>query len=97
MRAHILETGQKLEDFPIFASKPDIWPDLVWIWEAFTYLTGGRQMGFNGPQPIALAEVLAYAEFRGIQCPDEREELLYHVQRLDALYLSDYHTKTKKT
>lgn len=97
MRAQVIERGQNPEDFPILASKPDLWPDLVWIWEAFTFLTGGRQIGFNGPQPIALAEVLAFCEFRGIYDPDEREELLYHIQRLDALYLGDYHAKTKKT
>lgn len=95
MREDILARGLNPEDFPVLSSRPELWADLTWVWEAFTYLSSGRQMGFNGPQPIALSEILAYAEFRAITCPDEREELLHHVQKLDAVYLSDALAKSK--
>lgn len=95
MRQQIIERGEDPENYPILKGRPEIWPDLFWVWEAFSFLSSSRQMGFNGPQPISLTEILAYAEFRGIHSPDEREELLHHVQKLDSQYLQDSATKAK--
>lgn len=95
MRQQILERGEDPESYPILASRPALWADLVWIWEAYAHLSGSRQMGFAGPQPISMGEVLAYADFRGIADPDEREELLNHVQKLDQIFLADVAAKSK--
>jgi hypothetical protein len=95
MRRDVIERGQNPEDFPILKSRPELWPDLVWVWEAYMFLSSSRQMGFAGPQPISLAEVLAYSDFRGIEDADERDELLHHVQRLDQIYLADHAAKAK--
>lgn len=95
MRQQIIDRGEDPENYPILKSAPEIWPDLGWIWEAFTYLNACRQAGFNGPQPISLTEILAYAQYRGITCPDERDELLYHVQKLDVLYMTEQANRAK--
>ena len=97
MREQIIERGENPEDYPILKSRPIVWDDLHWIWESFMFLSGSRQMGFNGPQPISIPEVLAYSEFRGIHDMDEREELLHHIQRLDQVFLSDYYQKKAKS
>ncbi len=90
MREQVLERGGDLRDFPILSSRPALFSDLIWVWEAFTQLSGARQVGFNGPLPLSMSEVLAYAQFRGIESPDEREELLHFVQYLDKVWLEDY-------
>ncbi len=98
MLQQVLERGQDPDDFPILKAnaQPPLFKDLVWVWEAFTTLGGSRQIGFNGPLPISMGEVLAYAEFRGIQDPDEREDLLHYVQYLDRLWMEDYSSKRPK-
>ena len=96
MRQHILDRGDDPENYPILRSKPDIWNDLVWVWEAYAFLSSARQIGFSGPQPLTLSEMLAYADYRGINAVDEREELLVLVQHLDRVFMNDYTAKTKK-
>jgi hypothetical protein len=95
MREQIIERGEDPESYPILASKPEIFTDLVWIWEAFSTISGSRQLGFNGPQPLALNEVLSYAHYRGINDPEDREELLHLVQHLDRVFMNDFAAKSK--
>lgn len=96
MRQDVIDRGQNPEDFPILVSRPALWADLVWIWEAYIHLSTSRQLGFSGPQPLSISEVLAYADFRGIHNLDEREELLHHVQALDQIFMADFNARNPK-
>ncbi len=91
----MIEQGIDPDTLPIFANKPELFGDLVWVWEAYLTLSAGRQHGMAGPQPISLVELLAYCSFRGITDPDERDELLHLVQHLDGVYTSHMASKSK--
>jgi hypothetical protein len=95
MREDILERGEDPALFPILNSKPDLFPDLRWIWEGFMVLTASRQVGMSSPQPIMVSEVLAYCKFAGIFDPEEREEFLHHVQSLDRVFQADFIARNK--
>jgi hypothetical protein len=93
MREQILERGEDPSDFPILNSQPDLFPDLLWIWEGFMVLSTCRQYGMSAPQPIPLSEILAYCEYHQIDDVDERDEFLYHVQKLDLVLQADFRAK----
>lgn len=95
MREDLIAQGRDLADFPILNSKPSLYPDLVWVWEGFLTISASRQMGFNGPQPISLSEVLAFLHYRGIEDQEEREEFVTLVQALDQVYMADAIAKQK--
>lgn len=66
--------------------EPEIAPRCVFPWQAFLTLNAARQVGME-VNSITLSDILAYCELIGIDDPDEREELLTVVQRLDDAYL----------
>lgn len=93
MREDILAQGQDPALFPILNSKPELFADLLWIWEAFMVLSAARQVGMSSPQPIPVSELFAYCRYNQIYDVVDREELLHHVQKLDMVYLSDYRAR----
>ena len=97
MREDILERGEDPALFPILNSKPELFRDLHWIWEAYMSLSASRQAGMAGPQPISITEVLSYCEFQGITNPDDREELLHHVHLMDRIFMADFRAKQPKS
>lgn len=98
MEEDILARGEDPALFPILNSKPELFSELLWIWEAYSVLTQSRQLGMSSPQPIAIGEILAYAEFVDLRDTTEREELLHHVQFLDQVFLADFSARnTNKT
>lgn len=97
MEEDILARGEDPSLFPILNSKPEIFRDLVWIWEGFMCLSLSRQYGMGAPQPVSMSDVLAYCEFFHIYDPADREDFLYHVQRMDAVFMKDFKEKNKNT
>lgn len=93
MREDILARGEDPADFPILNSKPELFGDLLWIWEGFMVLSTCRQYGMSSPQPISMGEIHAYCQFNGIYSPDEREEFLHHITKLDLVFLADWRVK----
>jgi hypothetical protein len=93
MREDILARGEDPADFPILNSQPELFPDLLWIWEGFMFLTSSRQFGMASPQPILISEIVAYCELMGINDPDEREEFLHHVQKMDLVFQADFRAR----
>lgn len=53
---------------------------------AFYEISCGRGLG-EQPQPIQVAEILAYAQLMDISDPQERETLFARVRAMDAVYL----------
>lgn len=93
MREDILARGEDPADFPILNSKPDLFPDLLWIWEGFMVLSTARQLGMSGPQPILLTEIHSYCEYERIYDDDARDDFLHHVQKLDLVFLADFRAR----
>lgn len=73
--------------------RPELFPDIQWIWEAFQVLGRSRPYGYGGPLPIPTSEVLAYCQLRGIHTWDDREDLIYFVNVLDNEWISDQYKK----
>lgn len=94
MEEDILARGEDPSLFPILNSKPDLFPDLLWIWESFMVLSSARQVGMDGPQSISITDINALCQFQGIRNMDEREELLYHVQEMDRSFRAYHKSKT---
>jgi hypothetical protein len=93
MREDILARGEDPALFPILNNRPELFSDLSWIWEGFMVLSVSRQIGMSGPQPITMSDVLAYCDFEQVRHPDDREEFLHHIQKLDQLYMADWRAR----
>ncbi len=93
MREDILARGEDPSLFPILNSKPDLYTDLLWIWEGFIILSSSRQIGMNGPQPILMSEISAYAQYAEISDLTDRDDFLHHVQKLDLVFMADWQVK----
>lgn len=77
------ERGRTVE---ALENQPTVPAHLVWIWDAYAQLDRSRAWGAGFPQPIALAELNAYASLRRLN-PSEVDEMIECVQHLDAAYL----------
>lgn len=99
MRERLAEQGltpeEMVKNFPILASRPDLYPDLEWIWEGYTVLASSRQMGMSGPQPISLTEMLSFLDFACIEDREERAEFVHLCQHVDRIFMADYLAKNK--
>jgi hypothetical protein len=73
------------------------WPlihiTVEWVWAAFSVLDKGRQWGFNGPQPILVSEIEAYARLNEIE---DRSDLVRYIQAMDGEYLEHHREKLKR-
>jgi len=95
MRAQLEASGADLSLYPILNSRPDIFSDYVWVWEAFLTLSSSRQMGMSSPQPISLSEIKTYIDLYKIDDRDEVDELIYLVQHLDHVFVAASIAKAK--
>lgn len=75
-------------------NRPELYPDLVPVWEAFVLLSPSRNSGW-GAGAIPLSEVKAYCEMFDIE-GDDREELLILLRALDDEYLKSTNEKGKR-
>lgn len=63
--------------------------------EAFCALSAARASGMNGPNAIAISEILALLDLVGIASVDLRPKYLRLIQKLDRVYLD--HCAEKNT
>lgn len=75
-------------------NRPELYPDLVPVWEAFVLLSPSRNTGW-GAGAIPLSEVKAYCEMFDIE-GDDREELVILLRALDDEYLKSTNEKSKR-
>jgi hypothetical protein len=75
---------------------PVISPGSEWLWEAYQVLSERRRVTDQGPDPIAISEILAYATFHRITAEYEREVLMRTVCVLDNAFLAFVRKKRKK-
>lgn len=68
------------------ANKPDVWLGLEMYYQAFMDLTSCRGTGYGTEGPISWLTIAEYADRQSFE-GDQREDLFYFVQKLDAVYL----------
>lgn len=56
-------------------------------------LSTARQYGMSAPHPISMTDINSYCEFERISDPDEREEFLHHIAKMDLVFLADWRAK----
>jgi hypothetical protein len=61
----------------------------VVVWEGFWQLCCQRQVIFGAPQPISLADILAWFEMRGITDTESRVEFLMYLLAMDEVWRFD--------
>ena len=64
---------------------------MVWAWEAFDLLSRQRQIGPGGPQPIAVSDLNAYCDLKGITTEIKVDFLLRVIPELDGVYLKKFY------
>jgi len=72
---------------------PTIFPDMLWVWAAFCLLSERRGVGANGPLPITMEAMHAYAQMSNRRERIYMEQLLLFVPLLDREYLHDFYEK----
>jgi len=76
---------------PAIENRPELFDDLIPIWQAFEQLHSGRQSGF-GISPLRTSDILTYLNFRQI---DDLEfyELILAMDNEWCKWASDKHTQ----
>lgn len=86
------EAGNKV---PALERRPYLPATIEWAWEAYSALSHHRRRLDAAPMPITVAEVVAYAQLKGLGVEDA-EALLEYVQLLDEVYLAHAAEQMKK-
>lgn len=75
---------------------PILFPDLYWIWSAFCFLSERRGVSANGPVPITIEAMNAYAQMTNRYHQPYLSQLLHFIPFLDREYLRDFYEKQRK-
>ena len=86
-RDFLLERAASGKPTPSVANRPDVCPGLEPIWGAFLDLHGSRRSGFSGPEPIAMADIVAAIDLEGVVDVAERREWLRIIRALDMVVM----------
>lgn len=77
--------------------QPELFPDVIWLWNLFQLLSETRDYGFGGPLRIKLSELKALLDLRGIRRDDDVDLALRIIPVLDAIWLeADYKDREAK-
>jgi hypothetical protein len=74
---------------------PPLYPDMLWVWQAYCFLSERRGVGPNGPVSITAQDMLAYAELTGRNETVYRDQLVRFIPPLDRFYLKDFYERQK--
>ncbi|WCS27786.1 hypothetical protein LOK46_13480 [Methylobacterium sp. NMS14P] len=84
-------------DPPALRTRPDLWPHLAYISNAFTELSSDRRLGaLGGCGPIPWSSIELYARRLDIADLDEFERFARLIRAQDRVYLADMAEKQKK-
>ncbi|WP_244388284.1 phage tail assembly chaperone [Pyramidobacter piscolens] len=84
-------------DVKALRDKPVLYPELEYVWNAFATLSGCRQFSIVGAGAIPVSEVLAYCDLMKIGDVEERSDILYLIQAMDNVFLSEINKTKSKT
>lgn len=71
---------------------PELYDDLVFIWEGFTALALTRQQG----SPVQFQEIEAWLNLNQILNPDVRQEFAHLIRVMDSKYINFFREKNKE-
>jgi hypothetical protein len=72
---------------------PELFEDLIWIWQGFISLSHSRSVGMSGPLHITFSEINAYCSLYSITGHRKKIDFADHVTLLDSLWIEDYYEK----
>lgn len=78
---------------PCLLRKPKLRTDCYGYYEAFYALSGRRNYGRAGPQPVPISEMVAYCDVFGVPKGYIRAKFVRLMARMDAAYLQRVHSK----
>jgi hypothetical protein len=87
--------AEKGKPTPALVNRPELYPDLVRIWQGFMDLHKTRQIAF-GPSAIPISEIIIWLDYQGITDIDERQECYELILAMDAAWLDWARTKQKE-
>jgi len=70
---------------------PELFPDVVWLWQAFHFLARRRTYGMDGPLSISVEAMHSYLVMKGIQREDDIDLFLRCVPLLDDTWMEKYY------
>lgn len=70
-------------------------PQGAWLWMMFVYLNAHRQQGPNGPQPIMISDMWAYAQIEELDGGECRWALEV-MSELDRVFLEETYKKIEE-
>lgn len=88
------QTGMPLPES--IRDAPDLLPGLDLYYEAFQRLTTSRAFGMGAVGPIPYSAISGYCKDEGF-VGEERSDIFYHVERLDAAYMEWQTAKLKES
>lgn len=77
-------------------NRPDLFPDVRWIWDLFDILNRQRQVGANGPQPLSISDISSLLSLKGVENSDDVDMLLNVLPHLDGVYLKNHYDEVEK-
>jgi len=86
-------------DVPALRERPELYDDLIYVWQAFLFLSCSRPIGM-GVGSIPIGEIESYCNFMQIYDFEERFEYLRLIKALDGEFLKaqnkEHEQKSKK-
>ena len=86
---------RKEKGLPLLAEGPQLFPDVVWVWNGFMHLSKRRPQGFSGALPITIEAIDAYARLKAVRT-DDLDFFFTAVTELDDLWLVDYDDRAER-
>jgi hypothetical protein len=75
---------------------PIIFPDMLWVWSAFCYLSDRRGVGSSGPVSITVEAMSHFATMTNRLERVYVDQLMHFVPILDREYMRDFYDKQAK-
>lgn len=75
---------------------PTLFPDVIWVWSAFCFLSERRGVGPNGPVPITVEAMDAYLELTGRKTSPYVQQFMRFIPALDREYLRHFYDQQAK-
>ena len=76
-------------------TEPAVYPDVVWLWNAFMHLSRRRPVGFGGALPITMEAIEAYCRFKSI--PETKWDFFFTcIDQLDTIWLDHQEEEQEK-
>jgi hypothetical protein len=80
---------------PALNSKPELFEDLIPVWNAFQELSVGRHYSMAGPSGLTSSEITAWLDLEEINDGDTRRFFHRMIRAMDASFLHHVHSKNQ--